>query len=80
MPKTREDLLAIWDRTTEQINSLWPHITAERFQEVIKMFGQYEGPVYWSILYFMDNEIHHRGQGYVYLRSLGITPPMFWER
>ncbi len=80
MPKTREDLLALWDRTTEQINSLWPHITPERFQEVDRMFGQYEGPIYWSILYFMDNEIHHRGQGYVYLRSLGIPPPMFWDR
>ncbi|MEJ6979249.1 DinB family protein [Pedobacter sp. P351] len=28
----------------------------------------------------IDNEIHHRGQAYVYLRSLGITPPFFWER
>ncbi|WP_367868755.1 DinB family protein [Pedobacter sp. WC2423] len=28
----------------------------------------------------MDNEIHHRGQGYVYLRSLGIEPPFFWDR
>jgi len=79
-PGTREELLALWDRTTEQINSLWPHITAERFQEVDKMFGQYEGTIYWNILYLIDNEIHHRGQGYVYLRSLGITPPMFWER
>lgn len=79
-PKTREDLLALWDRATDQINSLWPHISAERFQEVDKMFGQYEGPVYWSVLYLIDNEIHHRGQGYVYLRSLGIEPPPFWER
>ncbi|RYD85889.1 MAG: damage-inducible protein DinB, partial [Sphingobacteriales bacterium] len=33
-----------------------------------------------NILYFIDNEIHHRGQGYVYLRALGIEPPFFWER
>ena len=79
-PTTREELLAIWDRATEQINSLWPHITVGRFQEMEKVFGQYEGPVYWSILYFIDNEIHHRGQGYVYLRSLGVEPPPFWER
>ena len=26
-------------------------------------------------LYVIDNEIHHRGQGYVYLRALGIEPP-----
>ena len=79
-PHTREELLGHWDRATDQINSLWPHIKPERFQEVVKLFGQWEGPVYWSILYFIDNEIHHRGQGYVYLRSLGIEPPHFWER
>jgi len=79
-PGSREELLSMWDRATEQINSLWPHIAPERFQEVVKVFGQYEGPIYWSILYFIDNEIHHRGQGYVYLRSLGIEPPPFWER
>jgi uncharacterized damage-inducible protein DinB len=32
------------------------------------------------IQYVIDNEIHHRGQGYVYLRELGIEPPPFWER
>lgn len=79
-PRTKEELLALWDRATEQINSLWPHIAADRFQEVVKMFGQWEGPIYWSILYFIDNEIHHRGQGYVYLRSLGIEPPAFYQR
>ncbi|MEX6688230.1 DinB family protein [Danxiaibacter flavus] len=41
---------------------------------------QYEGPAYSSLLYFIDNEIHHRAQGYVYLRSLGIQPPFFWDR
>jgi uncharacterized damage-inducible protein DinB len=29
---------------------------------------------------FIDNEVHHRGQGYVYLRALGVEPPPFWER
>jgi uncharacterized damage-inducible protein DinB len=28
----------------------------------------------------IDNEIHHRAQGYVYLRALNIEPPHFWER
>lgn len=30
-------------------------------------------------LYLVDNEVHHRAQGYVYLRALGIVPPS-WER
>lgn len=80
MPETKAELLALWDETTNQINRLWPMLTPERFQETTIAFGQYEGPVWGIIFYFIDNEIHHRGQGYVYLRSLGITPPNFWER
>jgi uncharacterized damage-inducible protein DinB len=37
-------------------------------------------PIYDLLLYIVDNEIHHRGQGYVYLRELGIEPPPFYER
>jgi uncharacterized damage-inducible protein DinB len=36
--------------------------------------------VYELIAYVIDNEIHHRGQGYVYLRALGIAPHPFYER
>ena len=49
-------------------------------QEIDKAFGEWEGPVYGLFLYWIDNEIHHRGQGYVYLRSLGIEPPAFYDR
>ena len=73
-------LLQAWDEATQEINSLWPQIAPERFQETVKLFGEYEATVTGSIFYFIDNEIHHRGQGYVYLRSLGIEPPAFWER
>ena len=51
-----------------------------RFEAVDTAFGQYEGVIYGLLLYWIDNEIHHRGQGYVYLRALGIEPPPFWER
>jgi uncharacterized damage-inducible protein DinB len=77
---TKEELLKLWDDATDQINKLWPEIPEGRFQEMDVAFGQYEGPIYWTLLYFIDNEIHHRGQGYVYLRSLGIEPPPFWDR
>ncbi len=80
MPKTKSELLQLWDEATLQLNELWPQIPDGRFQETDKAFGQWEGPIYWTLLYFIDNEIHHRAQGYVYLRSLGIEPPPFWER
>lgn len=78
--KTKEDILRLWDETTEQINEYWPQISPEHFQDIVSAFGQWEGPVHWILFYFIDNEIHHRGQGYVYLRSLGIEPPPFWDR
>ncbi|MGE8431868.1 DinB family protein [Chryseobacterium joostei] len=79
-PKTKEDILKKWDEETGVINHYFNQISEERFQETFNLFGQYEFPVYENILYFVDNEIHHRGQGYVYLRALGIEPPFFWER
>lgn len=77
---SKEKLLQIWDEVTEEIEKYWPQVAVERFHEEITTFGQYKGTVISSILYFIDNEIHHRGQGYVYLRALGITPPFFWDR
>jgi uncharacterized damage-inducible protein DinB len=79
-PRARAELLKQWDEATEQINALWKQIPPERFHETIKAFGQYEGRVSDLLLYVIDNEIHHRGQGYVYLRTLGIDPPPFYER
>jgi len=79
-PPTKKELLALWDETTEKINELWPQIPPHRFQEVDLAFGVYKAPLRFVIFYWIDNEIHHRGQGYVYLRSLGIEPPAFWDR
>lgn len=73
-------LLARWDETTDVLNAYMPQIGSERYHDKIKAFGQYEGTVLSTILYYIDNEIHHRAQGYVYLRSLGVEPPAFWDR
>tara|TARA_R110000796_G_scaffold252631_1_gene389280 strand:- start:181187 stop:181684 length:498 start_codon:yes stop_codon:yes gene_type:complete len=76
----KSKILELWDASTNEINMYWDKIKPEQFQDRIKLFGQYDGTVYSSICYFIDNEIHHRGQAYVYLRSLGIEPPAFYER
>ncbi|HKO17040.1 MAG TPA: DinB family protein [Gemmatimonadaceae bacterium] len=77
---TRAEILQLWDEATAQIDEMWPRIPAQRFQEVDRAFGQWEMPIYALLLYVIDNEIHHRGQGYVYLRALGLEPPPFYER
>ncbi len=76
----KENILKQWDKDTEALNELLPQIPEEKFHEVIKLFGKYEGTVWSSLFYAIDNEIHHRAQGYVYLRALGIEPPPFWDR
>lgn len=79
---TRAGLLAACARVRERTRELWPRITAERLLQV-------EPDPFWGgppqshlerLVYALENEIHHRGQGYVYLRLLGIEPPAFWER
>ena len=77
---TKKELLELWDKATKEIDRIWPTIPAHRFDEKDVAFGQWPGTGTSFLLYFLDNEIHHRGQGYVYLRSLGIEPPAFWDR
>ena len=77
---TKKELLALWDKATDAINKIWPTIPAHRWQEVDTAFGQWSGTCTYFIFYFIDNEIHHRGQATVYLRSLGIEPPAFYDR
>ena len=77
---TKEDILAKWDEHTLRIVNYFDQISTDRLHENTKLFGQYECTVASHLLYFIDNEIHHRAQGFVYLRALGIEPPFFWDR
>ena len=79
-PTTKGELLQVWDEQTTALSEKFGDIPAQRFSEVDKAFGQWEASGLATIQYAIDNEIHHRGQGYVYLRALGIEPPPFWER
>lgn len=77
---SKDELLQLWDENTRQINEMWPKIPQGRFYEHTTAFGQWPGMVSDLLLYVIDNEIHHRGQAYVYCRALGIEPPAFYER
>lgn len=77
---TKAKILEQWDKDTETIKQNWTQLKEEDFAETFNLFGQYEFPIIQNILYFIDNEIHHRGQAFVYLRALGHTPPFFWDR
>jgi uncharacterized damage-inducible protein DinB len=78
--QTKEALLQQWDADTPKITEYFEQISEDQFHDKYKLFGQYELTIINHILYFIDNEIHHRAQGFVYLRALGIEPPFFWDR
>lgn len=77
---TKAEVLAQWDETTAKLDEMFPQIPLARFQDVMTAFGQWKMSGIDLLLYIVDNEIHHRGQGFVYLRSLGIEPPHFYDR
>lgn len=79
--KTKSDLLDACSKVRHETLELWEHMTEERLEMVMKdpFFGP-EMSHFDRLMYGLENEIHHRGQGYVYLRALGIEPPAFYER
>lgn len=79
-PLSKAELLREWDEATPQLDELWKQLSPDRYEEEVLAFGQYPGKVYDQLLYAVENEIHHRAQGYVYLRALGIEPPAFYDR
>ena len=79
-PRPKQELLRMWDESTENINALWQQVPEGRFQETITAFGQWPGRAIDLLMYVIDNEIHHRGQAYAYMRALGLEPPAFYER
>lgn len=77
---SKTELLERWDKTAQVLRERWPEIPERRFHEVDTAFGMWKQPGADLVLYLIDNEIHHRAQGYVYLRLLSIEPPAFYER
>jgi len=80
--ENKVELLDAWDDSLRTIHDYWQELTAEKLRRVEPdhFFG---GPAQSNLarlLHQIDNEVHHRGQGYVYLRQLGVEPPPFYER
>ncbi|GIZ16071.1 DinB family protein [Capnocytophaga catalasegens] len=77
--KTKAEILANWDNTTALIEAFGKETPQERYREVFNLFGMFNYSVIDNLTYLVENEIHHRGQGYVYLRALNIEPPAFYS-
>ncbi len=78
--ETKAALLEAFDETDAYLNQTLPTISTERLLERESVYGFPVRPMFHALLYLIDNEIHHRAQGFVYLRLLGIEPPSFYQR
>ncbi len=76
-PTTKTEVLALWDKVTEIIDREWKEVGD--YTQSLTIYQMTFTFAQW-ILYTIENESHHRGQGYTYLRALGIDPPFFWAR
>ena len=76
-PNNKSEILSIWDKTSKIINEEWREITD--YSQELTLYQNTFSFTQW-ILYLIENETHHRGQGYTYLRALHIEPPLFWDR
>jgi uncharacterized damage-inducible protein DinB len=77
---SKETLLLSFAQREKTTKELWSKLTLERIQAEEKDGWGMTSTNRDRLLYLHDNEIHHRAQGYVYLRLLGTEPPAFYER
>lgn len=77
---SKADLLAAFEQVRQCSQQLYPKISVEKLNTLEKDAWGMETPNLERLFYAIDNEIHHRAQGYVYLRQLGIEPPAFYVR
>lgn len=76
-PTNKAEVLALWDKVTEILDREWKEVGD--YTQSLTIYQMTFSFSQW-ILYAIENESHHRGQGYTYLRALGIEPPFFWAR
>jgi uncharacterized damage-inducible protein DinB len=76
----KQDLLLTFAEMGKQTKDAWSRLSPERLEAIEKDAWGMTWANRDRLLYIVDNEIHHRAQGYVYLRLLGIEPPAFYER
>ena len=81
-PTDMATAIAFLEETRNYTRRVWGDISEATLLTVRTdpfFFGSTKRPYDW-LVYCLDNEVHHRGQAYIYLRELGIEPPAFWER
>lgn len=78
---SKEELISKSHEVRDNTRKLLNEMDEKRLNMVMK--DEFFGPEmshFARLQYALENEIHHRGQGFTYLRILGIEPPEFYVR
>ena len=75
----RSDLLSVWNALSIRLKDELPGVPPQRYARTVNCHRAGESGLA-AAFGEIDNEVHHRGQGKVYLLLLGTAPPDFWER
>ncbi|MHA1769486.1 MAG: DinB family protein [Candidatus Thorarchaeota archaeon] len=79
--KSTSELLAHMDGVSDTVGRVMGEITPEQLDAAITytQWNDYTVDARRSLLFFIEELIHHRGQISVYLRLLGIAPPHLYD-
>ena len=78
--ESKEALRSAFSEQRRKTAEVYSALSVETFERVETDAWGMTSTNVERLFYVIDNEIHHRAQGYVYLRTLGAEPPMFYER
>ena len=77
---TKADLLEALAQSRQYAKAIYDQLDMDKLLKVEKDAWGMTSSNFERLMYLVDNEIHHRAQGYAYLRQLGIEPPAFYDR
>ncbi|HZI41016.1 MAG TPA: DinB family protein [Gemmatimonadaceae bacterium] len=77
MPAAMKDVLAAYERQSDEIAERWSALPADRWNGALEFFGKERpaSPMAWSFLFDI---VHHRGQITTYLRPMGSKVPQIY--
>ena len=77
--KSQEDLLRFAGECWDAADAAFQKFTDAGCAAMVKSPWGKDFPAFACITIVYDEHLHHRGQLYAYLRTMGIEPPFMWD-
>jgi uncharacterized damage-inducible protein DinB len=77
--RSRDDLVRFCRQCWDAADRAAKTVTDAQLQAMVKTPWGRDFPGFVMFTIVNDEFLHHRGQLYVYLRAMGVEPPMLWD-